>query len=314
MYIGVQESTDFATVKGLEQGYVICESHTRFLLLFTFLKKNMKKKKIIVFFSSCNAVKYYGELLNYIDVPCLDLHGKQKQHKRTTTFFEFCNAKNAILLCTDVAARGLDIPKVDWIIQFDPTDDPREYIHRVGRTARGESGAGKALLFLLPTELGFLRYLKDARVPLNEYDFPKNKISNVQSQLEKLISKNYYLNRSAKDGYRGYIHSYASHSLKVTHAACCPARTDGPLHRTAPTRHCCTGVCCAVLTGCWLGGAAHLRRARAGPGASGQVVWVLCPAQGPPGDGDHQGPPRPEQPRRKGRRRRGPATGLGARV
>ena len=48
-------------------------------------------------------VKYYGELLNYIDIPCLDLHGKQKQHKRTTTFFEFCNAERAILLCTDVA-------------------------------------------------------------------------------------------------------------------------------------------------------------------------------------------------------------------
>lgn len=64
--------------------------------------------------------------------------GKQKQTKRTTTFFQFCNADTGILLCTDVAARGLDIPAVDWIVQYDPPDDPKEYIHRVGRTARGE--------------------------------------------------------------------------------------------------------------------------------------------------------------------------------
>jgi superfamily II DNA/RNA helicase len=63
-----------------------------------------------------------------------------------------------------VAARGLDIPAVDWIIQYDPPDDPKEYIHRVGRTARGRSGRGRALLLLLPEELGFLAYLK-ARPP-----------------------------------------------------------------------------------------------------------------------------------------------------
>ena len=51
--------------------------------------------------------------------------GKQKQQKRTTTFFQFCQAKSGILLCTDVAARGLDIPEVDWIVQFDPPDDPK---------------------------------------------------------------------------------------------------------------------------------------------------------------------------------------------
>ncbi len=101
------------------------------------------------------------------------------------------------MFCTDVAARGLDIPAVDWIVQYDPTDDPREYIHRVGRTARA-GGRGKALLFLLPTELGFLRYLKQARVPLNEFEFEAEKLTNVQGQLEKLIEKNYYLNKSAR--------------------------------------------------------------------------------------------------------------------
>lgn len=213
VYINVHQEAVWATNEGLEQGYVVCPSERRFLLLFTFLKKNMGKKKIIVFFSSCNSVKYYSELLNYIDVPVLDLHGKQKQNKRTSTFFEFCNATSGVLLCTDVASRGLDIPAVDWILQFDPPDDPREYIHRVGRTARA-GGKGKALLFLLPHELPFLRYLKQAKVPLNEYDFPPDKIANVQKQLEKLISTNHYLQQSAKEAFRSYIQSYASHSLK----------------------------------------------------------------------------------------------------
>jgi ATP-dependent RNA helicase DDX47/RRP3 len=82
------------------------------------------------------------------------IHGKQKQTKRTTTFFQFCNADSGILLCTDVAARGLDIPDVDWIVQFDPPDDPKEYIHRVGRTARaGRSGKSITLVTQYDVEL-----------------------------------------------------------------------------------------------------------------------------------------------------------------
>jgi ATP-dependent RNA helicase DDX18/HAS1 len=212
LYINVHADLAASTVSRLEQGYVVCPSEERFLLLFTFLKRNANKK-CIVFMSSCNSVKYHSELLNYIDVPVLDLHGKQKQQKRTSTFFEYCNAPKGTLLCTDVAARGLDIPKVDWIIQFDPPDDPRDYIHRVGRTARAGK-AGKSLLFLLPSELGFLRFLKVAKVPLNEYTFPPSKVANVQGQLEKLISSNYYLHQSALEGYRSYLQAYASYSLK----------------------------------------------------------------------------------------------------
>ena len=103
---------------------------------------------------------------------------------------------------------------MDWIIQYDPPDDPKEYIHRVGRTARGTDGKGRALLFLIPEELSFLKYLKSAKVPLNEYEFPTKKIANVQSQLEKLVEKNYYLHTSARDAYRAYILAYNSHTLK----------------------------------------------------------------------------------------------------
>ncbi|KAI4906348.1 ATP-dependent RNA helicase [Alternaria incomplexa] len=213
LYINVDHRAEHSTVQGLEQGYVLCDSDTRFRLLFSFLKKH-QKKKVIVFLSSCASVDFYSELLNYIDLPVLGLHGKLKQQARTNRFFEFVNAQSGTLICTDVAARGLDIPEVDWVIQFDPPDDPRDYIHRVGRTARGANGKGRSLMFLLPSEVGFLKLLKENRVPLVEFELPSNKILNIQSQLEALISKNYYLNKSAKDGYRSYLQSYASHSLR----------------------------------------------------------------------------------------------------
>merc|ERR1712093_17132 len=185
----------------------------RFLLLFTFLKKN-SDKKVMVFMSACNSVKFHDELLNYIDIPVTCIHGHKKQAARMSTFYSFCSAEKGILVCTDVAARGPDIPKVDWIVQYDPPDDPREYIHRVGRTARGAGGTGKALLFLMPEEVGFLRYLRKFNIPVNEYTFPANKIVNIQSQLERVIEKNYHLHRSSRDAYRSYLHAYAAHALK----------------------------------------------------------------------------------------------------
>uniref|UniRef100_A0A4X1SP52 ATP-dependent RNA helicase n=1 Tax=Sus scrofa TaxID=9823 RepID=A0A4X1SP52_PIG len=208
LYVGVDDDKANATVDGLEQGYVVCPSEKRFLLLFTFLKKN-RKKKLMVFFSSCKSVKYHYELLNYIDLPVLAIHGRQKQNKRTTTFFQFCNADSGILLCTDVAARGLDIPEVDWIVQYDPPDDPKEYIHRVGRTARGLNGRGHALLILRPEELGFLRYLKQSKEQIH---LRRNCLS--LHMLEKLIEKNYFLHKSAQEAYKSYIRAYDSHSLK----------------------------------------------------------------------------------------------------
>lgn len=213
VYVDVDDGRKKVTNEGLQQGYCVVPSAERFILLYSFLKRNLEKK-VMVFFSSCNSVKYHSELLRYIKVDCFDIHGKQKQQKRTSTFFDFCKATKGILLCTDVAARGLDIPAVDWILQYDPPDDPKEYIHRVGRTARGEGGKGHALLFLIPEELQFLRYLKAAKVPVIEYEFAQKKLANVKSRLENLVANNYYLNQSAKEAYRAYILAYNSHSMK----------------------------------------------------------------------------------------------------
>merc|ERR1711990_924403 len=103
VFVEVTNKEQSKTVGGLEQGYVVVKKpEIKFQLLFTFLRKNLKKK-IMVFMSSCNAVKFYSDLLNYVDIPVKDIHGKQKQQKRTATYFEFCQAESGILLCTDVA-------------------------------------------------------------------------------------------------------------------------------------------------------------------------------------------------------------------
>jgi len=213
--ISVDDNRKTATRDLLEQGFVTCESDKRFNFLYTFLRRCIKgKKKVMVFFSTCLSVQFHDELLNYIDTPCIAIHGKMKQNKRRIAFDEFRKKKSAVLLCTDVAARGLDIPEVDWIVQYDPPEDAKTYIHRVGRTARGVNTEGKALLVLRADELIFLQYLKQAKVPVQEFEFSWNKIKNVQTQLQELVKKNHFLNVRARDSFKSYVRGYAAHQLR----------------------------------------------------------------------------------------------------
>ena len=116
-YENIRIKSSDPTVSTLEQGYLIIDADKKFLFLFTFFKKN-KNAKILVFFATCKEVEFYSSLLNYVDVPVLSITGEYKQQKRSTTFMEFCSLDKGILLCTDVAQRGLDIPDVPkeaWI-------------------------------------------------------------------------------------------------------------------------------------------------------------------------------------------------------
>ena len=103
-------------------------------------------------------------MLNYVDITVKNIHGDMKQVKRNKTYYEFFHSDTGILLCTDVAQRGLDFPDVDWIIQYDAPHNKDDYLHRVGRTARGADASGNALLLLYPNELELLQYLKKEKV------------------------------------------------------------------------------------------------------------------------------------------------------
>ena len=215
-YENIRIKSDDPTVSTLEQGFLKIDADKKFLFLFTFFKKN-KNSKILVFFATCKEVEFYSSLLNYVDVPVLSITGEYKQQKRSTTFMEFCALEKGILLCTDVAQRGLDIPDVDWVIQYDPPHDPEEYLHRVGRTARGADKLGKALLMILPNEINFIRMLQLYKIKLDEFQFPEKKLAKVQEQLEKLVNKkDKFLLNLATEAYRAYIHSYNAQTDKDT--------------------------------------------------------------------------------------------------
>ncbi|GIY94099.1 ATP-dependent RNA helicase DDX18 [Caerostris extrusa] len=142
----------------------------------------------------------------------------KKQNIRNREYRHFCRAEKGILLCTDVGARGLDIPRVDWVIQYDPPNDPKDYIHRVGRTARGENNTGQALLILRQEELDFLKYLYNAKIVLKEIDYQWDKVlevfPNVQNEVEEIVTSNYHFKFEGKLAYKAYFCAYQSYRLK----------------------------------------------------------------------------------------------------
>lgn len=87
------------------------------------------------------------------------LHGDMDHADRKTNFFGFDKAESSVLICTDVASRGLDFKKVDWVVQWDLSSQVKEYVNRVGRTARIAS-AGQSLCFVMtPTELEYVPFM-----------------------------------------------------------------------------------------------------------------------------------------------------------
>ena len=214
MYIGIDDSKAVVTNDGLKQNFVICSPEKRFSFLANFLRRH-HSNKIMVFVSSCNSVRYHKDLLHAVDIPVFYTCSEQHQRKRMETFFKFYHAKSGILLCTDVAARGWDVPHIDWIVQYDPPIDPKEYIQRVGGTARGVGGTGCALLILQPHEHSFVDFLQANRVPIEEINFPWMKNMDVESDLTVIKEQCNLQKRRAKQAFKAYFRAYCNYELKT---------------------------------------------------------------------------------------------------
>ncbi|XP_020609844.1 ATP-dependent RNA helicase DDX55-like [Orbicella faveolata] len=114
------------TPSTLKNFYTICESARKFSRLVAFLKTR-KTCKNMVFFSTCACVNYFSKALERLlsNVKVLSIHGKMKA-KRHKVFDNFRKLASGVLVCTDVMARGVDIPEVDWVIQFDPPSSAKQ--------------------------------------------------------------------------------------------------------------------------------------------------------------------------------------------
>jgi len=207
-YVSVHEAASSATPSKLQQHYVITPLAQKLDTLWSFIRSNLKAKTI-VFFSSGKQVRFVYESFRHMQpgIPLLHLHGRQKQGGRLDITTRFSQAQHAVLFSTDVAARGLDFPAVDWVIQADCPEDADTYIHRVGRTARYERD-GRAVLFLDPSEeKGMLRRLEHKKVVVEKINVKANKQQSVKNQLQNMCFKDPELKYLGQKAFISYVKS-----------------------------------------------------------------------------------------------------------
>jgi ATP-dependent RNA helicase DDX10/DBP4 len=184
---GGSDGDELSLPESLEQSYVIVPLYEKLSLLWSFIKSHLQSK-ILVFVSSSKQVHFIYEVFRKLQpgIPLMKLHGRQKQKARLETSVKFTQSKNCCLFATDVVARGLDFPAIDWVIQLDCPEDVSTYVHRVGRCARF-GRQGKAMLMLMPSEEeGFISQLEAKKVDVKRLNIKGSKKKNIQPQIQSL--------------------------------------------------------------------------------------------------------------------------------
>ena len=120
-----------------------------------------RPKRVIIFSSSKMNVKDLAKSLKRQKFNVEEMHSDLEQSKREEVMRDFKNGKIDILVATDVVARGIDITDIRLVINFDIPHDPEDYVHRIGRTARGTDGEGLAITFVAPEEQTAFKKIED---------------------------------------------------------------------------------------------------------------------------------------------------------
>ena len=144
--VKIEVATKYSTVKTLLQYYLFFPFKHKECYL-TYLLNELAGQTAIVFTLTCNCAQKLALMLRNLGFQAVCLHGQLSQPKRLGALGKFKSGGRNILIATDVASRGLDIPGVDVVINYDVPQSSKDYIHRVGRTARaGRSGKSITLV------------------------------------------------------------------------------------------------------------------------------------------------------------------------
>ncbi|WLF80140.1 ATP-dependent RNA helicase dbp4 [Lodderomyces elongisporus] len=207
--IGTSSDQDISAIpESLDQYYVKVPLNEKLDVLWSFIKSHLKSK-ILVFFSSSKQVQYAYETFRTLQpgIPLMKLYGRHKQTSRLETTVKFSQAQHACLFATDIVARGLDFPAIDWVIQVDCPEDVATYVHRVGRSARF-GRQGKSLLMLLPTEEdGMLKRMKVHKIEPKMMNIKEKSKKSIRPQLQSLCFKDPVIKNLGQRAFIAYFRS-----------------------------------------------------------------------------------------------------------
>ena len=212
VFLPIDTSDACALPKELVQTYVITPLQHKYNLLWSFIQTHINDK-IIIFFATLRQVKFtrrvFVKLRPYSSIVCL--HSEMRQNKRIEMYQMFKRLKSrAILLCTEVAARGLDFGNIDWVINFDVPNDAKSYIHRVGRAARlGQKG--NSITFLTEHEMGFVDELKAVNITCKKLGIHTKQLKPIHGAFQTILQKDQKMMELAKKAFNSYLAFYYFH-------------------------------------------------------------------------------------------------------
>jgi ATP-dependent RNA helicase RhlE len=186
----VEVTPQATTVEKIDQRLNLLEKSNKPILLRTILK-NKEMKKVLVFTRTKHGANKIVEILEKENIASQAIHGNKSQNARERALANFKEGNLRVLIATDIAARGIDIPNVTHVINYNLPEDPKSYVHRIGRTARAGTD-GVAISFCDGSELSLLKSIEkfirfslpvDKEQPFHE--IPVATASNSRARIRK---------------------------------------------------------------------------------------------------------------------------------